>query len=124
VASFAIPMKSLILGAALLSMSCAPSVDRGVSVLPTSPTVTKETALRTAVGEVRRRKLHLPNDYKTTVENAFISQEMRPTIPVFTVSFFSETNGKRTQIYQVAVNRSNGEIQYFFNLLNLTPVDR
>lgn len=115
-------MKSLLpIIIALTCVSCSTVSDNTISTLSISPGVTKETASRAAVGEVRRRKLVLPNDYKTKVEKSFISQEMKPTIPVFTVSFVSEMNGKRTRIYQVAVNRNDGEIQYFFNLLELRP---
>jgi hypothetical protein len=116
----------LILGALMVAGSCTTPSLRDVNVLPISPTVTKESATRLAIEEVRRRKVQLPSGYETKVSADFISQEAAPTIPVFTVSFFAGRGSlargvKRLGIYQVGVNRSNGEIQYFFDLLKLTP---
>src|SRR4051794_22945813 len=107
----------LILGALMVAGSCTTPSLRDVNVLPVSPAVTKESATRLAINEVRRREVQLPSGYQTKVSADFIIQEAAPAIPVFTVSFFAGRGSlgrgvKRLGIYQVGVNRSNGEIQY------------
>jgi pyrrolidone-carboxylate peptidase len=106
---------------AAIFVSCATVSQHDSSTLAVSPAITKATALHTALREVAKRKLPLPIDYQTNVSDSFVSQEMGPTIPVFTIVLFSISGRKRVDLYQVAVNRHDGEIQYFLNLLRVTP---
>ncbi|MEY2561367.1 MAG: hypothetical protein QOG51_1782 [Verrucomicrobiota bacterium] len=115
-------MKTFVSLIPVLFLSCAsPVLESGAPVLPISPTVTKEVALQTALKEVRKRKLELPAEYQTKVSASFSYQEAGPTIPVYGVLFYAERHGTRTEMYQVAVNRGNGEVHFFTNLLTLKP---
>ena len=111
------------LAIAIAFVSCAQPSQRQLSTLPPSPTVTKASALRTALGEIKRREIVLPANYATEASGSYVSQETGPTIPVFTISFFSGTRPKRVMIYQVGINRNTGEILFFFNLLTVKPSD-
>ena len=108
---------------AMLFVACASVSQRDVSSLSVSSAITKAGALRTAVAEVKKRKLILPADYKTEISGSYISQETGPTIPVFTISFFGGAHPKRIMMYQVGINRHTGDILFFFNLLTVKPSD-
>jgi hypothetical protein len=92
----------------------------GASVLPISPAITKAVAVQTSVKEVQRRKLMLPAGYQTKVVASLVYQETGPTIPVYMVSF-ARRDRMRTELYEVAVNRNNGKVHFFSNLLTLKP---
>jgi hypothetical protein len=114
---------TILLAVALATTACATASKQSIATLLISPAITKDTALHTAIAAVKKRNLVLPIDYKTEVSESFISQEMGPTIPVFAILFYVGRGEKRIRLYQVAVNRSNGEVHYFFNLLKVTPAD-
>src|SRR3954467_2751896 len=115
-------MKTLVSLIPVLFLSCAlPAPESGAPTLPISPSVTKEVALQTALKEVRKRKLELPAEYQTKVSASFSYQEAGPRIPVYGILFYAERHGARTEMYQVAVSRSNGEVHFFTNLLRLKP---
>jgi hypothetical protein len=114
-------MKTLISWIPLLFVSCVSPINRsGVPTLPVSPAVTKEVAVQTSIKEVQKRKIVLPAGYQTDVSASFMYQETGPTIPVYMVSF-SRGDRMRTPLYEVAVNRNNGKIHFFSNLLTLKP---
>jgi len=77
-------------------------------------------ALRTATTEIRRRRLLLPNGYKTIVAPSVISTEGGPDKSVVFVTFLSGFGKGAKQLCQVAVNRNTMKVEFVFDFVART----
>lgn len=96
--------------------SMPPSLTRNRPALP----VTSENAVRAAISEVRKRSLILPAGYRTNVVKSLIAPKVGPNKHVFFVNVMSGEGERSKRLYQVAINRRNGEVEFVFDFLGRT----
>ena len=74
-------------------------------------------ALRTATSEIRRRRLPLPDGFRVQFAQSVVSPKLGPNKKVVFVIFVNSQARHAKRLYQVAVNRSKGDVEFVFDFL-------
>ena len=71
--------------------------------------------LRTAASELRRRRLPLPEGYRTHVAKSIVFSKRGPDKKVWFVTFVNSRAKHAKRLYQIAINRRTGDIEFVFD---------
>lgn len=110
-------MKKTTLIALVVSIASPFAGSKLLATTPVKSIINEQTAIQTATNELRRQRLVLPLGYEAEVEKSAYEPEVGADTPLFSVNFFAGRSGHRIQLYLVAIDRRNGEVNFVNNWL-------
>jgi hypothetical protein len=73
--------------------------------------ISKQDAIQIAKGEIKRRNIRLPQEYRENAERSTIIAESGPDIPVYVVSFNIARGGRQVPYCDVELDPCNGAVR-------------
>jgi hypothetical protein len=106
---------------ASLFIGCTAASDQRFH-LDTRSNVSAKSARNLAVQEVHRRGLPLPQAHDIKLRDSFADYEFKPSRPIFAITIYDLTGGKRFALYQMSIDKRSAKIGDFTDMRTVTPV--